>query len=382
MRAPAHPLRLDAHRHPLRRGRIEIGIHAFEKQQVILKIFDDQPQARLAAPAGQDADRIFFDDEFRRTQRPAVALGNRIGEKSRRLNRADQGSARAEREQAGRRRLRGQAGAGDAPAGEIAAAEIGKGRSGFFRGFRLAFAQLAPGPGEILRLRQIAQCLERIFEFLRVLRLFHLAAQGGGERGGFEFALPAGGERGAQFVFQLRQRGVRRSQLFRIVEDAEGRPRAREDAVKRVEILVGNRIEFMVVAAGALDGQAEESFAQRLDLPVDDRGLLALHIDGRGVAFDHPMPRRAEPGLVEAERAIPARREQIAGDLLLHEAIVGQVGVEGADEVVAVAPGVRIEVVVLGAVSLGVAREVHPVPRPAFAEGGGGEEAVREICEL
>ena len=57
----------------------------------------------------------------------------------------------------------------------------------------------------------------------------------------------------------------------------------------------------------------------------------------------------------------------VAGELLEDEAVVRLVGVEGADDVVAVAPGVGPRFVELVAVGLGVAGEVEPVPAPALA---------------
>ena len=63
----------------------------------------------------------------------------------------------------------------------------------------------------------------------------------------------------------------------------------------------------------------------------------------------------------------PRLGEQVAGDVLGEEPVVGQVGVEGADDVVAVAPGVGDLVVELVAVRLGVADQIEPVPAPALA---------------
>jgi hypothetical protein len=70
--------------------------------------------------------------------------------------------------------------------------------------------------------------------------------------------------------------------------------------------------------------------------------------------------------------------EEVAGDLFHHEAVEGEVLVEGADDVVAEAPGVGADVVLFVAVGLAVADDVEPVAAPAFAVGGGGEEAVDE----
>ena len=73
--------------------------------------------------------------------------------------------------------------------------------------------------------------------------------------------------------------------------------------------------------------------------------------------------------------------EEVSGDVFGDELVVGDIGVEGADDVVAVVVGVVDRVVELVAVGFGVAHEVEPVPGPALAEVGGGEEAVDRIYD-
>ena len=59
--------------------------------------------------------------------------------------------------------------------------------------------------------------------------------------------------------------------------------------------------------------------------------------------------------------------------------VVGLVAVEGADDVVAIAPGVGAVRVVLEAVGVGVADDVEPVAAPALAVVRRGEQAVDEF---
>ena len=66
----------------------------------------------------------------------------------------------------------------------------------------------------------------------------------------------------------------------------------------------------------------------------------------------------------------------VAGEVFADELGVGDVGVEGADEVVAVVVGAVDFVVPIVAEGFGEAHEVHPVAGPLFAEVGGAEEAV------
>jgi hypothetical protein len=93
--------------------------------------------------------------------------------------------------------------------------------------------------------------------------------------------------------------------------------------------------------------------------------------------LDEPPVREAEQRVVGAVGA-GARGELVAGDVFADERVERQVGVEGADEIVAVAPREGNFRVALAAVRLGVADEIHPVPRPMLAEARRCEEAIRQ----
>ena len=68
--------------------------------------------------------------------------------------------------------------------------------------------------------------------------------------------------------------------------------------------------------------------------------------------------------------------QEVAGDLLQHEAVVGKVGVEGPDDVIPVAVGQRDVVIKLMPGTLGEPSQVEPVPRPALAVVGRGEQPI------
>ena len=71
---------------------------------------------------------------------------------------------------------------------------------------------------------------------------------------------------------------------------------AREDGLEAVIVLLGDRVELVVVAAGAGDGQAEEGGAGRRDHVVEVVDALLAHpLDG-GVADLVVRPRDEEPG--------------------------------------------------------------------------------------
>ena len=71
--------------------------------------------------------------------------------------------------------------------------------------------------------------------------------------------------------------------------------------------------------------------------------------------------------------------EQVAGELFADELIVGDVAVEGADEVIAILVRPLGRVVPLVAVGVGVADDVHPVASEALAEMGRGEQLIDQF---
>ena len=65
--------------------------------------------------------------------------------------------------------------------------------------------------------------------------------------------------------------------------------------------------------------------------------------------------------------------QQVAGDLLDEELVVGHVVVEGVDDPIAIHPH-EPRLVLFEAVGVGVAGRVEPEAAPAFAEVGRGEQ--------
>ena len=68
----------------------------------------------------------------------------------------------------------------------------------------------------------------------------------------------------------------------------------------------------------------------------------------------------------------------VARELFGDELVVGKVCVEGADDVVAIGPGVFAVEVGFGAVGFGPADDIEPMLGPAFAEVGGGQLGIDE----
>ena len=142
----------------------------------------------------------------------------------------------------------------------------------------------------------------------------------------------------------------------------------------------------MVVAAGAGDGHAEKRLAEHVDLVVDAVGLIGAGIDGRVLGFAQPPEAGGEDRFVEKEMrplfgAAARAGQQVAGQVLADELIVGHVVIESADQVVAILPGVGNCKVELVALRLGVAHHVEPMPRPALAIMGRVKEAIDDLFE-
>ena len=133
----------------------------------------------------------------------------------------------------------------------------------------------------------------------------------------------------------------------------------------------------MIVAAGAGGGEPEERLGIDIDLVLDHLHLVVEGIDRYEAELHHPQMRRANRRFIEPLGGVPTRiGEKVAGDLLAHELVVGEIGVERPNEVVAVAPRIGKLGVSLAAVRLAVADEIHPVAREALAEARGGEQPV------
>ena len=138
-----------------------------------------------------------------------------------------------------------------------------------------------------------------------------------------------------------------------------------------VELLLADRVVFVVVAAAAVERQRHPGRAGGLQA-VDDR-------------FDEPLLDDATALAVEAVVAVEARgddlgfqrvRQQVAGELFDGELVERLVLVVGADDPVAPGPH-RARRVALEAVAVRVAGEVEPLHRHLLAEVGRGEEPVQ-----
>ena len=133
------------------------------------------------------------------------------------------------------------------------------------------------------------------------------------------------------------------------------------------------------MAAGAAHGGGEKRLRGGVDRVAD---VLSAGRLGSGIVavppLSHPQGHGADDRLVHAARRVAPRRHQVARELFDDQPIVGHVGIEGPDEVVAIPPGVLRGDVPLVAVRVGVVHHVHPMTGPVFAEVRAGKEMVNE----
>ena len=195
-------------------------------------------------------------------------------------------------------------------------------------------------------------------------------------------ARPIRSHRSADLAFDFHQPVCFGRDPLRPVDRPLGITRAAEDSVERVEVLGGDRIEFVVMTARAGDGHGLERFCKSVDLVIDELRLMLSDIHGRMRLLGKPIKNRADDRFVEPLRWIQARvREEIAGHLFSDELVVRQVGVERADQVIAVPPGVRDRIIAFVTEGLGVAHQVQPMTGPAFAEPWRGEQTIHDLGE-
>ena len=136
-------------------------------------------------------------------------------------------------------------------------------------------------------------------------------------------------------------------------------------------------IEFVIEAAGAIHCETKKGGGRGVDDVVEVVGAL-LARGGQIRIADGVVRAGDEEAGRNVDRSV-TRREDIAGELLLNEAVEGQVAVESVDDVVAEGPGIGPDVVLLVAVRFTVADDVEPVAAPSFAVGGRSKEAVDQL---
>ena len=146
-------------------------------------------------------------------------------------------------------------------------------------------------------------------------------------------------------------------------------PHRLEEGPQPEVILLGERVELVIVAVGAVRGQPEKRLADMLD----GRPHPIVGIEGIPIADEIPG---GDAGVAVA------RMEFVGGEHGAHHLVVAGVGIERGDDPVAPAEHLRGAVPDVGhmpaAVPVGIAPHIHPMPAPSFAVGRGVEEPVDE----
>ena len=137
----------------------------------------------------------------------------------------------------------------------------------------------------------------------------------------------------------------------------------------------------MVVAAGALHGEAHHGRGQNLDLVGDDVHALGNEPPLGGIGGIGGGPKKSggrQPVDQLRSHLFPAVVCQlVSGDLLHQKLRVGLVPVEGSDHIIAVAPSIGPEAVVVSeAFRVGIAGQIKPVPPPPLAVMTGAQQAL------
>ena len=206
----------------------------------------------------------------------------------------------------------------------------------------------------------------QLLRVLSVVRLDHHGAQGGG----LGLERRERGLDGLQFLAHLR--GLR--QLLGVVAGLDrtlAMHHAREHGSHAVVIGLRHGIELVIVAARALQREAQERGACGSDHVVEFIGALLR--GEHGIRALHFIPWSAHD---EAHCSVFTRL--IAGDLIAHKGIERFVLVQRANDVVAVAPRVGSLDILFKPIRLREAHYIQPMPRPALAVAGGVEELVHQ----
>ena len=153
-----------------------------------------------------------------------------------------------------------------------------------------------------------------------------------------------------------------------------------EDAGEAVVVFGRNGVKLVVMAAGAGDGHRQEPTGDGVDALVPVVGHEASdNVGGEALVL---VVNRGGAEVAEGATVFAGRLGHlVGGELHLHEPVVGQVAIDGFDDPVAVAPGVRIGLVggFRSRVVFAETGDVHPVAAPAFAVLRHGLELVDEL---
>ena len=151
-----------------------------------------------------------------------------------------------------------------------------------------------------------------------------------------------------------------------------------ENTLQPVIVLLPERIERMVMAPRTLDGRTGKDVHHGgqhfVPVEVPDAALLHRAVGDFDLTHEIEGPGRHEAG--RHDRVARIGKEHVARDLFEHETAIRSIVVQGADDIIAVTPGVRAHLVLVETVRVGVAGDIEPVSSPSFAVAGRSEQSV------
>ena len=147
-----------------------------------------------------------------------------------------------------------------------------------------------------------------------------------------------------------------------------------ESGAEAVVVLGRDGVEFMIMTAGAIDGETEEGAAGGGDHIIQRGGTDVLCGDGVLIA-DIVIGAGDQEGAPDFDGGL-VLADDVAGEMLAHELVEGLVIVQRTDDVVAEGIEVIDDKVAFEAVTLAEADDVEPVATPMLAVARGGEQAV------
>ena len=154
--------------------------------------------------------------------------------------------------------------------------------------------------------------------------------------------------------------GDRLAGLWIVGENDVARFAAGEERLKAIIVTDRNRIEFVRMALCAFHGDPEERF--RGGIHDVDQNVVTLNLFVELVAAVASRGEKAG-----GDDVLVLKRQFVAGDLFQQETIERLVGLETADDVIAVPPGMRPVAIVLVPVAFTKPRDVQPVTAPTLA---------------
>lgn len=143
-----------------------------------------------------------------------------------------------------------------------------------------------------------------------------------------------------------------------------------EERQQTVVVLLRNRIDLVIMAPGAVDGQTKEHLPGRGDHVIQDVELRQQPIGRLVIPQTEPVIPRGD------DRVVRDLRQFVTSQLLTHKLIIRLVVVEGSNHVVAITPRVRLIAVAFKAVGVGTAHDIEPMPSPAFSIAGRLKQSV------